>query len=185
MSAWRGGTSEQTVPPPGFSLADLEIVPMRRRHVRPVLSIEERVFPTPWSMGLYLTELAQPATRSYWVARYNQQVVGYGGLMLVVGEAHVTTLAVAPEWHRRHIGKVLLLKLAREARLRECSHLTLEVRMTNVAAQSLYREFGFVPAGVRKNYYAEVNEDALIMWAYDIDGDGYEARLAAIEAALR
>ena len=183
MNAFRGA-HEEAVPPLGFSLAEVEIVPMRRRHLRSVLAIEERVFPTAWSLGLYLTELAQPATRSYWVARHHQQVIGYGGLMLAVGDAHVTTFAVAPEYHRRHVGKLLLLKLAREARRRGGSHLTLEVRITNVAAQGLYREFGFVPAGIRKNYYAEVNEDALIMWAYDIDTDAYEARLAAIEVGL-
>ena len=164
--------------------AVVELLPMRRRHLKAVIAIEQRIFPSPWSIGLYLGELSQPATRAYFVARVGPDVVGYGGMMMVVGEAHVTNIGVAPEWQRHGIGRRLLLQLAREARRRSGQHLTLEVRVTNHGAQELYREFGFVPAGIRKNYYAEVNEDALIMWAHDIDSDEYGARLDAIEACL-
>ena len=103
---------------------------------------------------------------------------------MVVGEAHVTNIGVAPEWQRRGVGRRLLLQLAREARKRSAQHLTLEVRVSNVGAQALYREFGFVPAGIRKNYYAEVNEDALVMWAHDADSDAYGVRLDEIESRL-
>jgi ribosomal-protein-alanine N-acetyltransferase len=183
--ALRPRVRDEGEPPEALQLADIEVVPMRRRHVRSVLAIEEAVFPAPWSYGLYLTELAQPSSRTYVVARYGQRVIGYGGLMLAVGDAHVTTLAVAPGWQRRGIGRVLLLRLAREACARGAAHLTLEVRVTNVAAQALYREFGFVPAGIRKNYYAEVNEDAIVMWAYDVATPEYAARLDAIASRLR
>jgi ribosomal-protein-alanine N-acetyltransferase len=162
----------------------VEIVSMRRRHLKSVIAIEQRIFPSPWSIGLYLGELAQPATRAYYVARIDQEVVGYGGMMMVVGEGHVTNIGVAPEWQRHGIGRRLLLALAREARHRSAQHLTLEVRVTNTGAQELYRQFGFVPAGIRKNYYAEVNEDALIMWAHDVDTAEYGLRLDAIEARL-
>ena len=162
----------------------IELLPMRRRHLKAVVAIEQRIFPSPWSIGLYLSELAQPATRAYYVARVGPDVVGYAGMMMVVGEGHVTTIGVAPEWQRRGIGRRLLLQLAREARRRSAQHLTLEVRVSNVGAQALYHEFGFVPAGIRKNYYAEVNEDALVMWAHDIDTDQYGRRLDAIEARL-
>jgi ribosomal-protein-alanine N-acetyltransferase len=183
--ALRSRVRDEGEPPEAFDLAEVEVAPMRRRHVRSVLTIEETVFPAPWSYGLYLTELAQPSSRAYMVARYGQRVIGYGGLMLAVGDAHVTTLAIAPGWQRRGIGRVLLLNLAREARARGAVHLTLEVRVANVAAQALYREFGFVPAGIRKNYYAEVNEDALVMWAYDVATPEYAARLDAIASRLR
>lgn len=163
--------------------ADIELQPMRRRHVKAVIAIEQRVFPSPWSLGLYLSELAQPATRAYYVARVGPEVVGYAGMMMVVGEAHVTNIGVAPEWQRRGVGRRLLLQLA-EARKRSAQHLTLEVRVSNVGAQALYREFGFVPAGIRKNYYAEVNEDALVMWAHDVDSDAYGRRLDEIEGGL-
>ena len=171
-------------PPEDFSLAEVEIVPMRRRHIRSVLAIEEQVFPTPWSFGLYLSELNQPSVRGYFVARHDGTVVGYGGIMMAVGDAHVTTIAVDPGWQRHRIGRLILLHLARDARRRGATDLTLEVRVSNVGAQALYREFGFAPAGVRKNYYSEIREDALIMWAHEIDGDEYAARLAAIETRL-
>jgi ribosomal-protein-alanine N-acetyltransferase len=99
-------------------------------------------------------------------------------------EAHVTTLAVDPEWHRRQIGTRLLLSLARAAAARGSRHLTLEVRMSNLPAQAMYRQFGFEAAGVRKNYYAEINEDALIMWARDVDSPEYAERLARIETGV-
>jgi [ribosomal protein S18]-alanine N-acetyltransferase len=93
----------------------------------------------------------------------------------------VTTLAVDPGWHRCQIGTRLLLALAHTARGWGCTGLTLEVRMGNAPAQELYRRFGFAPAGVRKGYYAETGEDALVMWAHDIDGQAYAERLREIE----
>ncbi len=163
----------------------LEIVPMRRRDLKALIAIERRIFPSPWSIGLYMSEIAQPATRAYYVAYVGTELVGYAGMMVVVGEAHVTNIGVAPEWQRHGVGRRLLLELAREARARAAQHLTLEVRVSNIGAQTLYHEFGFVPAGIRKNYYAEVNEDAIVMWAHDIDTDVYRRRLDAIEARLR
>jgi ribosomal-protein-alanine N-acetyltransferase len=171
-------------PPAEFSLAAVEVLPMRRRHVRSVLAIEERVFPTPWSYGLYLSELAQPSVRAYFVAVHRADLVGYGGLMLVLEEAHVTTIGVAPGWQRLGLGRLVLLHLAREALQRGSTDLTLEVRATNEGAQALYREFGFAPAGVRKNYYSEIGEDAIIMWAHDIGSEQYAERLARIEQRL-
>lgn len=162
---------------------DLEIVPMRRRHIRSVLSIEVQSYPKPWTLGLYLSELALGSLRCYLVARSRGEVVGYGGVMYLGPDAHVTTLAVAPEFQRHGIGGRVLLQLARAAVAHGAENLTLEVRVSNDAAIGLYRRFGFVPAGVRKNYYAEVNEDALIMWANDIQTEEYAERLARIAAA--
>jgi ribosomal-protein-alanine N-acetyltransferase len=157
---------------------------MRRRHLRAVLRIESQVYPRPWSLPLFMSELNLRTTRAYYVARIDGSVVGYAGLMLTGDDAHVTTIAVDPVWHRHKIGSRLLLNLAREARARHARHLTLEVRMSNTSAQALYRRFGFRPAGVRKNYYLETNEDAMVMWADDIDTDGYAARLAEIESGI-
>jgi ribosomal-protein-alanine N-acetyltransferase len=172
--------------PPGPETGPvLEILPMRRRDLKAVIAIERRIFPSPWSVGLYMSEISQPATRAYYVAFVGPELVGYAGMMVVVGEAHVTNIGVAPEWQRHGVGRRLLLQLAREARNRSAQHLTLEVRVSNVGAQALYHEFGFVPAGIRKNYYAEVNEDALVMWAHDIDTETYRLRLDSIEARLR
>jgi [ribosomal protein S18]-alanine N-acetyltransferase len=111
-------------------------------------------------------------------------VVGYGGLMVSVDDGHITTLAVDPEWHRNKLGSRLMLALARDAIDRGVVGLTLEVRVGNAPAQELYRKFGFVPAGIRKNYYIETNEDALVMWAHDIDTPDYRRRLDRIEAEI-
>ena len=162
----------------------VRIGPMRRRHLAAVLRIERQVYPRPWTIGLYLGELALPASRTYLVARLGARVVGYGGLMVTLDEGHVTTLAVDPALHGHQIGTRLLLQLVGRAVARGTRSLTLEVRVSNEPAKNLYRKFGFAPAGVRKNYYPEVNEDALVMWAHDTDSDEYARRLAGIEAEL-
>lgn len=160
------------------------VAPMRRRHLRSVLKIEAQVYPRPWTLGLFMSELALKATRSYLVAKVGGDVVGYGGLMITGSDAHVTTVAVDPSWQRNGIGTRLMLGLSRSAIARGCTGLTLEVRVTNTAAQELYRRFGFAPAGVRKNYYTETNEDAIVMWAHDIDLPEHQARLDDITAAV-
>ena len=157
---------------------------MRRRHLPGVLRIERQVYPRPWTIGLYLGELALPATRTYFVAKIGPKVVGYGGLMLSLDEGHITTLAVDPTFWGHGIARRVLLQLARRAVATGARSLTLEVRVTNAAAQHLYRKFGFAPAGIRKNYYAEINEDALVMWVHDIDHAPFGQRLAEIEANL-
>jgi ribosomal-protein-alanine N-acetyltransferase len=165
-------------------MSELRIEPLRRRHVPAVARLEKLVSTNPWSADLFRGELALPeAQRAYRVARLGTRLVGYGGLMFVLDEAHVTTLTVHPDVQGRRIGTRLLAALVREALDRGTRALTLEVRASNEPAKALYRRFGFAPAGVRKGYYAEVGEDALIMWAHDIDGAGYGERLAAIEAA--
>jgi ribosomal-protein-alanine N-acetyltransferase len=169
---------------PGQAALAVQIVPMRRRHLRSVLRIESQVYPRPWSLSLFMSELALRSTRAYYVARVDGLVVGYAGLMLTVDDGHVTTIAVDPVFHRHKIATRLMLVLAREARRRGATALTLEVRVGNNGAQDLYRKFGFAPAGMRKNYYVETNEDALVMWAEDIDADAYDARLSNIEASV-
>lgn len=159
--------------------------PLRRRHLRSVLRIEALVYPRPWSLGLFMSELALKTTRAYLVARVGNQVVGYAGLMLTGSDGHVTTVAVDPEWHRLGIGTRLVLGLSNAAVARGCTGLTLEVRVANEAAQAMYRRFGFAPAGIRKNYYSETNEDALVMWAHDIDLPGHRHRLDEIAGAIR
>jgi [ribosomal protein S18]-alanine N-acetyltransferase len=162
----------------------VHIVPMRRRHLRSVLKIEAQVYARPWSLSLFVSELALRTSRAYYVARINGVLCGYGGLMVSEDDGHITTLAVEPAWHRNKIGTRLLLTLARAAIRKGACNLTLEVRVNNAAAQEMYRRFGFRPAGIRKNYYVETNEDALVMWAHDVDTPEYQRRLAEIEAGI-
>lgn len=166
------------------SAPEVRLAPMRRRHLRRVLKIEHQVYPRPWSLGLYMSELAFRTGRIYLVATSGSTVAGYGGLMFAGADGHVTTIAVDPAWQGRRIGTRLLLELARSAIDQDAANLTLEVRVTNEPAQRLYRTFGFAPAGVRKNYYSDVGEDALVMWATDVQDQAYADRLDRIEASL-
>lgn len=163
---------------------EVHVVGMRRRHLRSVLRIEQQVYPRPWSLSLFLSELSLRTSRYYVVARVDAMVVGYAGLMYSGDDAHVTTIAVDPAWHRAKIATRLLVELSRAALERNARNLTLEVRVGNAPAQALYERFGFASAGIRKNYYVETNEDALVMWAEHIDEAPFSERLAAIEAAI-
>ncbi len=170
---------------PLHELGAIGIVPMRRRHLRHVLRIEALVYPRPWSASLFLSELALRSSRAYIVAKSGSEVVGYGGLMMTMDDGHVTTIAVDPEWQRHKIGTRLLVTLAREARRRGANSLTLEVRVGNDSAQALYRKFGFAPVGVRRGYYVETGEDALVMWAHDVETAEYGALLDDVEREAR
>ncbi len=161
--------------------AVMHIRPMVPADVEAALEIEQETYPEPWSEGVFADELGRD-DRIYLAADLDGRLVGYGGLMVIGDEAHVTTLTVAPEARGSRIGTRLMLALARRAREAGARSLTLEVRVSNVAAQALYRRFGMAPVGVRKRYYRD--EDALIMWAHDIDTDEYGRRLAEIEESL-
>jgi ribosomal-protein-alanine N-acetyltransferase len=162
----------------------VELVPMRRRHLRSVLRIEAQVYPRPWSLSLFVSELALRTSRSYAVARLNGVVAGYAGVMFAGDDAHITTIAVDPAWHRHKIGTRLLLHMARASVEHGAKHLTLEVRVSNAPAQALYHQFGFRPAGIRRNYYVETNEDALVMWADDIRGPAFTELLQQLATAI-
>jgi ribosomal-protein-alanine N-acetyltransferase len=162
----------------------LEIVRMRRRHLRGVMAIERRVYPRPWSPSLFLSEIGDEHTRAYFVGRVDRRIVTYGGLICYGDEAHITTIAVDPEFHRRKIGTRMLYELMRTAIDMGATATSLEVRVSNWNAQRLYSDFGFRPVGVRKNYYQEVNEDALVMWVDDIQSAEYLDRLEDIVELL-
>jgi [ribosomal protein S18]-alanine N-acetyltransferase len=166
-------------------MAALAFSPMRRRDLRQVMAIEQAVFPEPWSLAVFSSELALREGRAYRVAREARRVVGYFGLMLLDDEAHVTTVAVAPDHQRRGVGTALMLEAARTALTSGARHLSLEVAAGNERAQALYRRFGFAPVGVRKGYYQRTGEDAFVMWVHDVDSPAYAERLAGIEARLR
>ena len=153
---------------------------MRRRHLRGVMSIERQVYPRPWSPTLFLAEMAETSNRAYLVARLDKEVVGYAGMICYGDEAHVTTVAVDPAHHRRKIGTRLLYDLLRAAVEMGARAVSLEVRMSNWGAQRLYGRFGFRPVGVRKGYYQETGEDALIMWAEGLQTPAYAERLAGL-----
>lgn len=165
------------------SATEVEIEPMRRRHIRAVLAIETKVYPRPWTAPLFQSELALSETRCYVVAKLGRELVGYGGVMMSLRDGHITTIAVDPTQRRQGIATRLMLALVRAALARDAEALTLEVRLSNRAAQELYRRFGFAPVGVRKGYYQDRDdiEDALIMWAHDIRTPEYDELLRQLE----
>ena len=164
------------------SSQDLVIVPMRRAHIRKIMPIEQQVYPRPWTAQVFVEELEQARVgkRHYLVGTIGDELVGYGGLLYVENDAHVTNIAVHPMWRSRGIATELLLDLAWEANRCGCEAMTLEVRHTNVAAQQLYRRFGFVPACVRKKYY-ENRDDAIVMWCAGVQEPEFAERLRKIE----
>jgi ribosomal-protein-alanine N-acetyltransferase len=163
----------------GRSAGDgLIIEPLRRRHMVDVMAIEQASYPRPWTIGVFHSEIEmmRRGERHYLVARDGNDVVGYGGLMFAVGDAHVTNIAVAPSRQRQGIATRVLAELAWAGIEKGCDALTLEVRVSNTAAQALYHQFGFIPAGVRTRYYENV-EDAIVMWCNDLALPEYRERL--------
>ncbi len=165
-------------------ILETEVGAMRRRHLPAVLRIEGKVYPRPWSAGLFLSELAQKSSRAYFVARHANRVVGYAGVMVLGDEGHVTNIAVDPGFHRHKIGTRLMIALVEASRERKVRSMTLEVRRANAGAQAMYRRFGFQTVGVRKGYYVETGEDAYIMWAEGIWTPEYEKRLTKLRAGV-
>lgn len=156
---------------------------MRRRHLRRVLEIEEQVYPRPWTNRTFVSELAnmRAGSRYYLVAYVGDRLVGYAGMMFSGDDAHITNIAVDPEWQGRGVATEMMLDLSMLARDRGCEAMTLEVRHTNTAAQELYRRFGFVPAGVRKRYY-ENTDDAIVMWCHGVNTPEFAERIKLIES---
>ena len=129
---------------------DVKIALMHRRDIRHVMPIEQRVYPRGWSKGVFVREIARRTTRCYLTAKVGTTLAGYAGMLIAPDEAHITNVAVVPEWQRHKLATRLLLAQARVASWRGSRALTLEVRPSNPGAQELYRRFGFAPAGMCK-----------------------------------
>ena len=162
----------------------LEIDKMRRRHLRGVMSIERQAYARPWSPNLLVAEMTEPHNRNYLVARIDRDVVGYAGLICYGDEAHITNIAVDPMLQGHGIASRLLHEEILAAIQMGGQAISLEVRVTNWRAQRLYARFGFHPVGIRRNYYAELHEDALIMWTDDVGSEAYRQRLETLAEIL-
>ena len=136
---------------------------MRLTDVASVLEIERLSFSSPWPAYAFEQELTANRLAHYLVARRGELVVGFAGVWLMVDEAHITTFGVHPDHRRRGIGRRLLLRLAALSGELRASRMTLEVRVSNLPAQELYRSFGFAISGRRIAYYSDDGEDALVM----------------------
>lgn len=129
-----------------------------------VLRVEHRAFTAPWSRQAFLGELVENRLAKYIVAEYDGSIIGYAGLWIIMDEGHVTNIAVDPDFRGRRIGERLLRALMSMCAASGGHKMTLEVRVSNEIAQNLYRKYGFERVGVRKGYYTDNKEDAVIMW---------------------
>ena len=161
--------------PDHFSIAR-----MTASDVAAVTRIERASFSTIWPADAFYNELSTNKLAHYFVGRFNDNIVAYGGIWVILEDSHITTLAVDPEQRGRRFGEVLLLRLIDEAIDRGSAWLTLEVRESNTVAQRLYRKYGFTTVTMRTGYYSDDNESALIMWAGSLKSELYRNRLRVL-----
>ncbi|MDP4120224.1 MAG: ribosomal protein S18-alanine N-acetyltransferase [Bacillota bacterium] len=143
-------------------LISIKIVPFEEKHINELCEIEKLSFSQPWSAEGFKSEL-QNDTAHFYVAEVFGKVAGYIGAHFVCGEGYIANIAVSPNYRGLGIGSALLDCLVQFAKLQKLSFLTLEVRQSNIAAINLYKSFGFIDAGIRKNFYSNPTEDANIM----------------------
>ena len=155
---------------------EVYVVPMEPGHLDQVMGIEHQCFTAPWSLSTFLREITENPYAVYLVAVEAGTVVGYCGTWFVLDEAHITNIAIDPQWQRRGVAKRLLGQMFSLARARGVRRATLEVRESNMAARRLYASLGFIEAGIRPGYYSDNNEDAVIMWLEDIGASGSEGQ---------
>ncbi len=178
------------------------IAPMRLRDVEEVMRIESLSFSLPWSARAYSYELQYNALSHYLVVRQMEvakrpsllsrlhrslapsPIVGYGGFWLMGDEAHISTLAVKPGYRGRGLGELLLVAMLDRATELGATAATLEVRVSNLAAQNLYRKYGFQKVGVRHRYYSNNSEDALIMTIENLTGATFQSRYQGLKETL-
>ncbi len=150
----------------GDKKLDLQFSSIFTEHLDQVTGIEKLSFAMPWSRQAFTFEITENDFALYLVALFQDRVVGYGGIWIVLDEGHITNVAVHPKLRGYGVGRALMAELISRAAMQGADKLTLEVRMSNLAARNLYASLGFVGKGVRRRYYSDNNEDALIMWLY-------------------
>ena len=134
-----------------------------------VHAIEVLSFPTPWSMESLYKEIAENPAARYLVLSQDDEVIAYAGVWLLLDEGHITNLAVHPKHRRKGLASAILAALLRLCCCYGVHAATLEVRPSNQAAIKLYESFGFTVTGLRKGYYTDTKEDALLMWVFDVE----------------
>ncbi len=175
---------ESPAPPASPSPPAVALRPMRLEDIEHVSRLERRCYTLPWNSSAYATEVGNPS--AYYVVATDPDgtITGYAGMWVIMDELHITTIAVDPVQRGRRIGERLLLSLIEEGMTRGAERATLEVRERNTVAHNLYLKYGFEDVAVRKNYYSDNHENALIMWANDMLSAGYQDMLRDYKARL-
>jgi [ribosomal protein S18]-alanine N-acetyltransferase len=138
--------------------------PMEMRDIDQIYEIECKSFSTPWSKEAFYNELTKNNFAFYTVLEVGNEVIGYCGSWVIVDEVHITNIALLPEFRGMKLGEALLCKVMDMVKGMGAKTMTLEVRVSNIAAQSLYRKLGFQDGAIRKQYYTDNMEDAIVMW---------------------
>lgn len=149
-------------------LNDYIICNMDMSHLDGIVEIERLSFHTPWSRNDFISELQVNKTARYRVIMLNDKVIAYGGMWILVDESHITNVAVHPEFRGIGLGDVLMKDMIECAKNNGASSMTLEVRVGNRTAINYYKKWGFDEIAVRRGYYADTGEDAIIMWKYNL-----------------
>lgn len=183
------------------------VEPMRLLDIGEVMEIEHDSFPSPWSARAYRHDLLENDLSHYFVVRQRSlerpelsllarvrrslgvgirpAILGYGGFWLMAGEAHISTIAVQPNWRRRGIGELLLVAMLDRATELGAEIATLEVRVSNVTARNLYHKYGFQQVGLRRRYYRDRDEDALIMSTERLTSATFQSLFQQLKQVLR
>ncbi len=142
----------------------IQILKMTTEHIKDVHKIEEDSFSIPWSEKAFYDELTKNKMAIYIVAKKDDEIIGYGGMWHVINEGHITNVAVKKECRGKGVGTKIIDAFIDIAKQKEMIGITLEVRVSNDIAKNLYKKNGFIMEGIRKEYYEDNKEDAIIMW---------------------
>ncbi len=145
----------------------IHIREMTLEDIEQVYNLENSIFSIPWSKDSFESSVKNKNTL-FIVAEEEGEILGYLGMYIFSEEADISNVAVSKQYRRQHIAKQMMDDILLKAQAAGVKHVTLEVRETNVAAIKLYENMGFVEAGIRKNYYEEPTENALIMWKQNL-----------------
>ena len=147
----------------------LLILPATINDINEIWEIEKLSFSVPWTREALGMEIVKNKCAKYYAAKnYEGKLIGYGGFWVIVDQAHITNVAVHPQYRRHGVGEAVMRHMLKQAYKLGLKDMTLEVRESNAPAIKLYKKLGFIECGVRKKYYSDNNENAIIMWKFNI-----------------
>lgn len=153
----------------------IKIAPMEQTDINDIIAIEEASYGAHhWSKDSFYAELTNSIARYFVAKDENGTVMGYVGSWFIIEEAHITNISVSPNYRGKGIGEALLYGVIQQCYKEMLKYITLEVRVGNEVAINLYKKYNFNSLGVRKNYYQDNGEDALIMWTENIFWDKFK-----------
>ena len=153
------------------------ITKMTAEDIEDVVQVESESYGEHhWAKSSFYDELQNNLAKYYCAKTIDGKLAAYAGTWNIIDEAHITTIAVRPEYRRKHIGEALIVKILENCYLSKIKYLTLEVRESNIPAIELYKKYGFASLGTRKGYYQDNNESALIMWTENIFYDKFKIK---------